>query len=785
MYTAFYGLREKPFALSPDPRFLYLAGSHREALAHLLYGIEQGEGFIAVTGEVGTGKTTLCRTLLERLDGDTELAFLFNPSRTALELMQSISAELGLPAEGLPRRALMTQLNEFLLERKREGRRVLLIIDEAQNLSDATLEQVRLLSNLETSREKLIQILLLGQPELDRKLDGRNLRQLRQRISVRWKLEPLAAHETRAYVRHRLAVAAGEPKEIFSESALREIHRRTAGIPRLVNQLCDRALLGGYAARSATIGARLVRAAAREIPDTRQVRRRRALEASRTLVGRDWMRPWMFVVASAALVVAALATGLQIGRTGLTDALRSALDRPSVPAGVAATPGAPPPVAAAPQVLVDDVALPESPPVARLLGYVPSEVAEVLSLKVPVDAEAALVDPSTPNGVSPAPPAPASTLQTADRSMPIPPRPEPSRDDAIRVTALAPGLLPRMLLNRAPADAIADSQRGLLDRFAQVAASSAAARAAVGSASWDAIASDASTAAGSPDRTRDPSDAEASFLARLRDARNAPVAADDRALESDLRASGLATTRFDGGSIGLLRQLDHPVLLPLVPSAEAAGRARARAAAGVGSDADAASRDRGVGDAEATDRWVAVLGFAEDRAYVAGLLEDRIATVPADELERHWRETGVIVWREFEALPPLLAPGDRGEGVRWLRAALGELDLLAAAAPATIDPAAPGATTATFDAATRAALVELQTRSGLVADGLAGPLTRIALYARLDRYPVPRLSTPPQTSFAGLAPGAGATWTGASKSPTQAATNATSPQPAPAPGDRG
>ena len=188
MYTAFYGLREKPFVLSPDPRFLYLAGSHREALAHLLYGIEQGEGFISITGEVGTGKTTLCRTLLERLEGDLELAFLFNPSRTALELLQSICAEFGLPAEGLARRTLMQQLNHFLVEQKRIGRRVLLIIDEAQTLSESTLEQVRLLSNLETSRDKLIQILLLGQPELDRKLDERGLRQLRQRISVRWKL---------------------------------------------------------------------------------------------------------------------------------------------------------------------------------------------------------------------------------------------------------------------------------------------------------------------------------------------------------------------------------------------------------------------------------------------------------------------------------------------------------------------------------------------------------------------------------------------------------------------
>ena len=325
MYTAFYGLREKPFALSPDPRFLYLAGSHREALAHLLYGIEQGEGFIAVTGEVGTGKTTLCRTLLERLEGELELAFLFNPSRTALELLQSICAEFGLPAEGLARRSLMAQLNAFLVEQKRIGRRVLLIIDEAQTLSETTLEQVRLLSNLETSREKLIQILLLGQPELDRKLDARGLRQLRQRISVRWKLEPLGSQETHAYVRHRLAVAAGEPRDLFSEAALREVHRRTGGIPRLVNQLCDRALLAGYASRSAKIGPRLVRAAAREIPDAQRPSDRGGSPANRS----PFARPWLYFAASLVIVGLSLFAGLQVGRRGLTDSLRASVFKPA------------------------------------------------------------------------------------------------------------------------------------------------------------------------------------------------------------------------------------------------------------------------------------------------------------------------------------------------------------------------------------------------------------------------------------------------------------------------
>src|SRR3990172_1431743 len=265
MYIEFYGLGEKPFSLTPDPRYLFLSASHREALAHVLYGIEQGEGFISVTGEVGTGKTTLCWTLLERLGPDTEVAFLFNPMLSGEELLRAISTEFGLASEGLSRARVNEQLNRFLLEQRRAGKRVLLIIDEAQNLPSQTLEEIRLLSNLETSTSKLLQILLFGQPELDAKLESRELRQLRQRISVRWRLQALDAAETREYVRHRLRTAPGGHRELFSEGALREVHRRSGGVPPLVNLVCDRALLAGYAAEATEVGLDLVGDAAREI----------------------------------------------------------------------------------------------------------------------------------------------------------------------------------------------------------------------------------------------------------------------------------------------------------------------------------------------------------------------------------------------------------------------------------------------------------------------------------------------------------------------------------------
>ncbi len=356
MYTQFFGLRDKPFSLSPDPRFLYLSDSHREALAHLLYGIEQGEGFIAITGEVGTGKTTLCRTLLERIEPGTEVAFIFNPQLSGEELLQSIAAELGLETEDRTRRELTEQLNRFLLAKKREGRRVLLIIDEAQVLEREALEQVRLLSNLETSTAKLIQIVLIGQPELDTLLEAPDLRQLRQRITVRWRLGPLSANETREYVRHRLRIAAGQTKNLFTDGALREIHRHSRGVPRLINLLCDRSLLAGFAAGVEQVGLGLVTQVESELqvgghhepalPDSPH--RRRTFQLPH-------LRSWLPVAAT--LAAAAIATLLVLASVAPT---WLGLDAPEVdPAALPPLEGeatelvaAPPPVDAAPPGLV-------------------------------------------------------------------------------------------------------------------------------------------------------------------------------------------------------------------------------------------------------------------------------------------------------------------------------------------------------------------------------------------------------------------------------------------------
>jgi len=268
MYTGFYGLREKPFSLAPDPRYLFLSASHREALAHLLYGIEEGEGFIEVIGQVGTGKTTLCRTLLGRIGQEAEIAYIFNPSPSELELLSAINREFGLPTAVRTRTELLDSLNQFLLEKNAAGRRVLLVIDEAQNLDPAVLEQVRLLSNLETDRAKLLQIVLIGQPELEENLARSDLRQLRQRITVRWSLRPLTRAEVGEYLEHRLRVAGAADPELFTPGAVRALTRISRGVPRLINAVADRALLAAYTAGSRKVEAKVVRRASRELPAT-------------------------------------------------------------------------------------------------------------------------------------------------------------------------------------------------------------------------------------------------------------------------------------------------------------------------------------------------------------------------------------------------------------------------------------------------------------------------------------------------------------------------------------
>jgi general secretion pathway protein A len=290
MYLSFFGLNEKPFAITPDPRYLYLSERHAEALAHLLYGINEAGGFVQLTGEVGTGKTTVVRSLLAQTPKNAEIALILNPKMTAPEFLLTICEELGI---GVPDAAtdslkdLVDILSGYLLRAHSGGRRVVVVVDEAQNLAPTVLEQVRLLTNLETNTRKLLQIILIGQPELRELLARNELRQLAQRITGRYHLNPLTAAETVAYVRHRLRVA-GSTNDIFSPLALSEVHRLAAGVPRVINVVCDRALLGAYSTDRHRVTSALVRHAAAEVFGKRFTPR--------------WV-PWAVTAATAAALV--------------------------------------------------------------------------------------------------------------------------------------------------------------------------------------------------------------------------------------------------------------------------------------------------------------------------------------------------------------------------------------------------------------------------------------------------------------------------------------------------
>ena len=265
MYQRHFGFKERPFRLVPDPAYLFLGKTHQEALAHLTYAVKAGDGFVAVIGEVGTGKTTLCRAFLESLDKNVTSAYIFNPAADPVDLIRSINRDFDLPAGTGDLQDLIESLNRFLMAEKEEGRTVVMVIDEAQNLSRHVLEQIRLLSNLETARNKLLQIIIVGQPELRQTLAAKELRQLRQRITINCRLLPLSLAETGAYIRHRLAVATTQSPVGFSAAAVRTVFRFSGGIPRLINTVCDRALLTAYDQSLEDIDGTVARQAVREL----------------------------------------------------------------------------------------------------------------------------------------------------------------------------------------------------------------------------------------------------------------------------------------------------------------------------------------------------------------------------------------------------------------------------------------------------------------------------------------------------------------------------------------
>ncbi len=380
MYERFFGLVDAPFRLTPDPRYLFLSRKHADALAHLRLGLSESSGFVCITGDVGTGKTTVLRHFLGELAPESSVAYVVNPTISPLELLQTINTEFGLPARRTSKKDLIDHLNRHLLNQREAGGRAVVVVDEAQALSMEVLEHLRLLSNLETTTEKLLRIILVGQPQLRALLAHPELAQLNQRITLRWHIGPLDRQETMAYVRHRLEIASeGQVCDVFSRPALRAIHARSRGVPRLINMLCHRAMLAAFAAERRTVTLRSVRRAYREV-------------TTLPLPGRPAPAP------RAVWTNAALAVGV-VGLAAVGTFGVAPLFRPIVPQ--AATPDAPPPGAGT---------VPEPPAATSAAPEVPAAVAAA-----PPEAPAVAAAPTPPSdGDPPATEVAAASAPAAD-----------------------------------------------------------------------------------------------------------------------------------------------------------------------------------------------------------------------------------------------------------------------------------------------------------------------------------------------------------------------------------
>jgi general secretion pathway protein A len=682
VYPNYFGLKEPSFSITPDPQYLFLSGQHREALAHLLYGAGENGGFVLLSGEVGTGKTMVCRAFLEQLPDGVDVALVVNPAMTAAELLHAVCDEfrLQLPPGEPSVKVMLDHLNSFLLDAHARGRRPVLIIDEAQNLRPKVLEQIRLLTNLETAKRKLLQIFLIGQPELRTLLASPELRQLNQRITARYHLKPLSVRETAAYIDHRIAVA-GVDRPLFTPKALKRVHRCTGGVPRLINLLCDRALLGAAVSRRMQVTPDIVEASAREVVD----RADPALPRRRSPLG------------AAAAMITTLALGVWLGASDLPRQVAGHL-----PAEWAATLGWPAPA---------DGAAESAPPVRGLAEAQPAPDDEAQARRSPEDG-------SPSNGGSG-----ADALAGAGDVTPEPPATSPVA--AASVIGTGPALAEEAKDTGAEAMVAGDPEPDPAP--VAVANTPAVPAAADPAAALPAPVEDASAAPPEPE------------------AETAPVGVPRTPRIAATRlASPPRVATLDADSLGDALVAEDAVvdeLLRLWRVETAPGVRHLDCAA---APAFALACERGQGrwsDLRRFDRPTALkLSLPEDKTgfVVVGGIDDEHALlyrdggplrVPIALLDERWSGDYLLLWRPPPFGSRVIGVGTAADAVAWLRERLALLP----GSDLTVDPAR-------YDADVRAAVRSFQGAQGLASDGVAGPHTLIMLSNALADLDVPRLS---------------------------------------------
>ncbi|MFO7974678.1 MAG: AAA family ATPase [Candidatus Hydrogenedentota bacterium] len=776
MYETFYGLREKPFNLTPDPRFLYLSEMHKEAFAHLIFGIRNRVGFIMVTGEIGTGKTTICRSLLGQLDQDVELAFIFNPCLSPEELLRKINEDFGIRSRAISVKGLIDELNTYLLDRHSKSKNCVLVIDEAQNLTPPVLEQIRLLSNLETERQKLLQIVLIGQPELAEQLELPELRQLNQRITARYHLKPLGEKETMQYIAYRLRIAGGMRKVHFTRGAIKSIFRHSKGTPRVINAICDRALLIGYSKETRDITRRIVKQAAREIRGERVRAKKKPGFLSR-------YAPTPRVAAIAALIVL---VGLFIVSplADRLDVLVAFLNRPPSPSSTAqplpadTSTETPEPATEGDRVAAEtpEPAPEESEDSPEAVGQrEDSDVSDISDAsegseepekseeteKVPPESESVSEPEPEPvsESESDATPESETVVAKSEAREPVTP-PAPRKAGVDEKAGAETGSDAPESAKQAP-----KQQSGVFDAIALVASvvpqDEPSAKASdkaettedVGVSSDSVVEQDAEppteAEVSAPDETPssdtsakpadEEDDAAATRLAQ--EATSEEPVAPKKTIEVENFAAVLQeldpADALKTAGASLLRAWDMALLSDVPAGQKVAQLAEFASAYGFAVQELSPS----LVELEALNLpafvrvragekllWLAVVGM-DDEHVRCSTANGTVAIVPRDEFAKVYLAEAVVPWRDPAPGAEVLKPDMEGDHVRALQHRLQQLGLY------------EGELTGVYDAATAQAVTRLQSETALKKDAKAGRQVRMVLCSWLDDFPTPGLHT--------------------------------------------